>query len=77
MTNRDAQAVFDGQAFLQAVYDYLGRSNISRRQLLTDAGLDIASGLQVLRGDRMPSLLVACALADVCDLSLDTYRRTR
>lgn len=73
--NRDSSAVFDGDRFIAAVLAYMDRHRVSARSLLAAAGLDLSSGLQVLRGDRAPSLLVACSLADVCDLSIDDYRR--
>lgn len=75
MSNRNAAAVFDGDRFIADVMAHMARHKLSSRMLLASADLDIASGLAVLRGERYPSLLVACSLADVCDLSLDAYRK--
>lgn len=74
MMNRDATTVFDGARFITDVLDYARRHKISRRQLCLAADLDLGATLAVLRGERCPSLLVACSLADVADLRLDNYR---
>lgn len=73
---RDSLAVFDGYQFIRDALSYAKRHGMSRRTLLAAADIDLSSGLGILRCDRAPTLLAACALASVCDLSLDEYRRT-
>ncbi len=71
---RDVGDVFDVDLFLRHVNAYAARWKLTRQTLLERAGLDHASGYAVLRGERQPSLFTVCALAELCDLSLDRYR---
>jgi hypothetical protein len=73
--NRSATDVFDSEEFVDDVLDWLEDHEMSRRGLAKTAQLDLSNLLGVLRGERPVSLLSACSLADVCDLSLDDYRR--
>lgn len=72
--NRSAEDRFDSDGFVDDVLEWLADQKRSRRWLAIEADLDLSALLQVLRKDRAVSLLVACALADLCDLSLDDYR---
>lgn len=71
---RSSRGHFDGDRFVADVLAYTERFSVSRRELFAAAGIDLSTGLQLLRRQREPSLLTVCALADVCDLSLDAYR---
>lgn len=75
MSRRSSLGLFDGDRFVADVLTYAERWNVSRRQMALAADVDLATLLGLLRREREPSLLMACALADVCDLSLDAYRR--
>lgn len=72
--NRSAEDRFDSDGFVDDVLEWLADQKRSRRWLAIEADLDLSALLQVLRKDRAVSLLVACALTDLCDLSLDDYR---
>jgi hypothetical protein len=71
---RPTPHAFDVERFIGDVNAYAARWKLTRWALLSKAGLNHQSAYAVLRGDRSPSLLTVCALAEVCDLSLDRYR---
>jgi hypothetical protein len=73
---RNADSLFDCDAFRHAVESHLRRWNISRTTLAELADVDGTAVFLFLNGQRpTPSLLMVLALADVCDLSVDRYRR--
>ena len=74
MSNRSADSIFDSFEFVDDVLEWCIENGFSRRKLAKRADLDLSSLLQVLRSDRPLTLLTACTLATVCELSLDDYR---
>jgi hypothetical protein len=71
---RSVTEVFDSAEFVADIILWLDDHGMSRRAMANEADLDLSNLLGVLRGERPVSLLSACSLADVCDLSLDDYR---
>jgi transcriptional regulator with XRE-family HTH domain len=70
-------AVFDVSLFVTHVTQFMARQRISRGQLAALANVHPYTVEQIMDGERTPSLSVVVDLADVCDLSLDRYRKHR
>lgn len=77
MSYRTSRPVFDSARFRADVVAYMQRWHLSGRRLAASGAVGQRAVAYFLRGDTEPSLLVACALADICDLSLNTYRASR
>lgn len=75
MSRVSSATVFDSEQFVADVIAYTKRWRINHKQLIITACLDESSTRAVLRGEQPLTLYVACKLADICDLSLDKYRR--
>lgn len=68
--------VFDMPRFRADVIAHIDRWNMPARRVAEACGVSDNAIYPWLRGTRDTiGLFVACALADVCDLSLDKYRR--
>jgi hypothetical protein len=74
VSRRSSRTVFDAAKFRADVIAYMDRWHLSGRALCACTDLGISTLGTFLRGESETSLLLACELADVCDLSLDTYR---
>jgi transcriptional regulator with XRE-family HTH domain len=70
---RPADYWFDTERFVADVEAFRKRRHWLRQDLLRRADINHQAGYAVLRGDRTPSLGTVCALASVCDLSIDSY----
>lgn len=71
---RETDEVFQHQEFLDAVETFRIRQRLTITDLARQAGCNFQSMKEILRKDNL-SLFMACRLADICDLSLDEYRR--
>ncbi len=75
MSRRSGAERFDMPRFRADVIAHIDRWNMSIRSLAEACECSDNALMPWLRGDRLAvGLFVAVALADVCDLSLDTYR---
>lgn len=75
MSRRSADGVFDVDRFRADVTAYMRRWHLTPCALGRAAELAPSTAHAFITGRHGPSLLVACALADICDLTLDQYRR--
>lgn len=66
---------FDVERFITDVHSYRRRHNITPTELARRSEVGVGQIRTLLRRCAEPTLRTACALASVCDLSLDRYRK--
>lgn len=71
---KDNTEVFDTERLLLDAYHYQVRQRLTYTDMARRAGCSRTTIREVLEGKSL-SLWMACRLADVCDLSLDDYRK--
>lgn len=73
---RSAEPYFDFVRFMHDVNQYRFRHNINVKDLATEADVGFNSMSRTLRLEDNPCLATVCMLAEICDLSIDKYRKT-
>lgn len=68
---------FNVDAFVMAARKYCERHDVSFQGLSAQSDIAISTLMAQMGGVGELTLRVACAVAEVCDLSLDTYRLTQ
>ena len=72
---RAAESLFDVEGFINDVLQYMGRHKMTYSLVGHKLGINDNNIRRTLkRREAEPSLWMACALARLCDLSLDDYR---
>jgi len=72
---RRLPALFDPARFVTEVRAYMGRQRLSLDGLAFMVEVSSAALHDVLQGRVVPDVVLAAQLADLCDLSLDAFRR--
>lgn len=68
---------FDLDRFIQDVRNYRLRQGLSHIEMGELGGIHASHVRAVIHYKRVLTLPIACILAEVCDLSLDSYRKPR